>query len=459
MDENKKKDRAPLIVASVLLIALLACMIILIVSLAKRIEENKQEAKRQELLSQNITMTPEATLTPTPKPEENFSVKEVENEVFRYLGEVYIIRNKGGYGLSDLDGKVLVQPVYNKWVYHDKEWICFENGEGVSFVYNYQGELLYNYTCNTGWMTTERGQNFYRAVFYRQGMRIEFDYNDEENYYGIHYYNAETGNLIFELTDEMQLSEENPWPDLLVTSLPDQNGTAVVIAGNGINNTMYLINKNGYTVEEYQEEYVERRYFYYCKQEVWNRTNLYDGWLLTTIMEERGELLDYSEEWADSLYNIYTRERVPLPEEYQDMYGEFYQHSIGLYYGMAGESSYAYEDNQTDYLYYAICHGSKKLTEEIYQWINFGETYIIAGNRSFSHILDYEGNVLAEYEDVAFPFVDGKTLVCDETGCFFIDENLQKCSGYIMKDVDYCYPNFIRKGNEFYLVRWKVTEE
>ena len=47
----------------------------------------------------------------------------------------------------------------------------------------------------------------------------------------------------------------------------------------------------------------------------------------------------------------------------------------------------------------------------------------------------------------------------DESGCFFIDEALNSCSGYIMENVDYCFPGYIRKNNNNYLVKWIGKEE
>ena len=442
MEEKRKKDRAPLIVAAVLFLALLICLVLLAVRLKARFAESAAEAEKKKEIVQSMEL------------DISFEIEETEMEVYRYLEDVYITRKKGLFGMSDLEGNCLVEPVYSSWVYSDRDWISFEDEKEVTYVFDRKGNLLYEYLCNPGPMTTEGGRNFYREVFYRQGMKIEFDYSDEDYYYGIHYYNAATDELIFELTDEMQELPSGGWEDFQVSSMPDETGMAIVIAGNGNENTIYRITKDGYTKENYDEEYVERRFYFYSSHGVWNETNQVNGWMLTTILEERGEILGYSEEWYEILFNVHTKERIVLPEEYQEWSGVLYEHSNGLYYGMSGESAYDYEEERTDNLYYAICHGSEKLTEEIYQWIDFGDTYIIAGNNSFSHILDYEGNVLAEYYDIAFPFVDGRTLVCDGIGAFFIDETLEKCSGYVMKGVDYCHPGYIRKGDKHYLIQW-----
>lgn len=457
MGEEIKKDRAPWIVAGILMIAILVCVVFLAAWLLER-RRGIDGVDADSLLSdEQITGAPEPTITQEKKTE--YELVKTDVEVYRYLGDVYITQKDDRYGMSDLDGNRLVEPQYFKLVYFDQDWVSFEDVRGITFVYDRAGNLLYEYVCEAGKKTTGSGQRFNRAVFYRQGMKIEFDYNESDGYYGIHYYNAATNELIFELTDEMQDIPQGGWEDLLVTSSPDTSGTAVVIGGGGYHNAIYRVTKDGYTKEQYYENDVEVRLFNYSGHDVWNRSNLYNGWLLASMLEQRVELLGISEERTEILYNIHTRERVPLPEEYQERYGVFYQHSAGLYYGISGESYMDYKYNRADYVYYAVCHGSEKLSEEIYRWINFGEKYIIAGNYSFSHILDYEGNVLAEYRDIAFPFVDGRTLVCDETGAYYIDENLEKCTEYIMKKVDYCHPNFIRKGADCYLIKWNETEE
>lgn len=423
------------------------------------------EITMEELPEQNLIgkYTYEVSPTPSPVPVDmvnaSYEVVRREYEAKRYLGKGYFICKNGCYGLADSEGNIIIEPVYPKVTYQDDEQVCFDDAEGVAHVFDYTGRELYSYIYIQGEMTTELGQTFERAVYYRKGMKIEYDYNDAEGYYGIHYYNAETGELIFELTDEMLDVNEYPLRDFQTATLPDESGMAVVIAGDGFGNIAYKVTKDGYTEETYRENAVERRQFYFTEHEVWNNTTLINGWMLTTVYEERGDLLDYAQEWSQVLYNVDTKQCVALPEEYQNIEAKHYQHSQGYFYGISGESFHDYNDGKTDYLYYAICRGNEKLTEEIYQWIYFDTKYIIAGNHSFSHILDYEGNVLAEYHDVAYPFVDGKTVVCDDTGAFYIDENLRKCTDYVMKNVDYCQPDFVCKNGKFYWIKWKDKEE
>ena len=406
------------------------------------------------------TVVPEPTKVPVYQTEDEYRIVEVGYEICSSLKDAYIIWQDDGYGVADLSGNVVVEPKYESWVYSEEERVSFEDSEGITHMFDCSGKELYTYVCNQGSMTNESGQQFSRAVYYRRGMRIEYDFNYEDAYYGVHYYNAETGALIFELTDEMCQWETNPRPDFQVASMPDETGMAVVIAGNGVYNTMYKITKDGYTEETYQEEHVERRIFHPSDHVVWDFAYLSNGWLLTTVCEERGDLLYCEEDWYQMLFNVHTKERIILPKQYQIWYGEYWVNSKGVYYGMSGESRYDYENGETDCIYYAICHGNEQLTEELYEWIDFGEKYIIAGNSSFSHILNYEGEVLAEYYDVAFPFVDGKTLVVKFTGqAYYIDEDLCYCTHIVKEDVYFGHINYVCSENGNFLIQWKEKKE
>jgi len=406
------------------------------------------------------TIVPVPTVAPVKLTDETYQAVEVEFEICSYFGNMYLIWKNSGYGLADLDGKILVKPEYESWVRSDDKSVALVDYKGITHVFDDEGKELYSFICNRGSMSNADGQQFERAVFYREGMRIEYDYNYDDAYYGVHYYNTATEELIFELTDEMCLWTENPKPDFQTASLPDKTGTAAVIAGDGDCNIIYKITKDGYTEEIMEEQFVECRLFHLSDHAVWDFEYLSDGWLMTTVYEERGELLSYSGEWYQLLFNIHTKERIEMPKQYQKWGSEYLGNSKGLYYGMSGESRYDHENGETDYLYYAICCGDMQLTEELYEWIDFGEKYIIAGNRSFSHILSYEGEVLAEYRDIAFPFVDGKTLVVDIQGqSYYIDEELCRCSAIIRSGADFCHTNYIYKDGRNYLIKKTATEE
>ena len=468
MNDSNKNSKVALFVAAGLILALLTCFILLGIRLAghgrnfmeqlSRLQE-QQLVRREEdknTIEETATVIPELTKEPEteePGPDTPVEVSKVNFVVQQYLGDVYIIERYGRYGMADLDGNILVEAIYDDYTYCDEDWVSFSfrGMDSYECIFDHTGKKLYQYEFILDGFITEDGTPYHKQVYYRKGMRIEQCVTEDNYYYGVSYYNAETGELIFERIGD--------WYTLNVATLADDTGVAAAIVGEGFESTLYLITKDGYTEETYTEPLVERRHFYYSDHISPNLQNQHEGWMYAGVEELRGELLSYSTEYREVLYNIKTKEIVPLPEKYQNGGGRFFLYSKGLYYGISGESFQDFKEDRTDCVYYAVCHGTKVLTEELYMWMDFGEKYIIAGNDDFSHILDYEGNVLAEYKDVSYPFVDGRTLVTDETGCFFIDEALNPCSGYIMENVDYCFPGYIRKINNNYLVKWIGKEE
>ena len=97
------------------------------------------------------------------------------------------------------------------------------------------------------------------------------------------------------------------------------------------------------------------------------------------------------------------------------------------------------------------------LTEEIYTWIFFDENYILAGNDSVAHILDYEGNVKAEYADVGMGFRNGRLLVDDGWGVYLIEEEtLTACTGYLKKLFGFeCGQRTFWNKSGTYLIIWE----
>ena len=488
MEDNKNSNKGFVFVVLLLVITLIVCVILLVTRIAGRIETAAGEGgfftelfsrtperepveeesiglgEKEEVLEKEPEKEPEETpekesleVQPTkPALQETLDVlvrvEKVSCEIVRCLEEkVYVVVQEDAYGLTDMDGNWLVKPKYSGYVDFDEETVTFRGEKGERYLYDLAGNLLCEYQFFGGTYTTEDGIEYTREVYCTGNIRTEIDTGADGSYFQVHYYNMTTGELIFE-TNGLEYEVHS-------FSRPDHTGTAVVIAGIGYENTVYLITADGYTENMFWEPDVERRYYRFTENDVWSNTYLRDGWQRTLVEELRGGLLDYSTVYKETLYNVHTGERVTIPEKYQNYYGEYYQYTRGLYYGIAGESLTSYYEGTSDYVYYALCHGSELLSEEIYRWLNFGDTYIVAGNERFAHILDYGGNVLAEYRGIAYPFINGKTLVLDDTGVFFIDETLKPCTGYIMKDVSYIRANnYIYKDGEHYLITYPEGE-
>lgn len=124
--------------------------------------------------------------------------------------------------------------------------------------------------------------------------------------------------------------------------------------------------------------------------------------------------------WCE-IANLYTGEYIKMPYE---------PFSITKYYYGRGEYYAVFTDNGSTY---DICKGSSIISKG-YKFVNFSnDKYIIAGNSSGEAVfMDYSGNVKAAYKDTS-EIYNGKALVYDGTGIYYIDEKLNKISDYIYK--------------------------
>ncbi len=439
MQENNKRDTAPLVVAGILVVSIIVCLVLLAVRLADRAAGgNSTEAEKEDLPKQEAV-----SVTPTEVPKD-YILEEVEFEIVYKLHEdAFLIWNNGDYGMVNREGKYLVYSRYEYVEYYDEEWVTFGNSNGSCAVFDTRGKLLYDYLFEQ--KVTLDGREYWMYTCYKRGMKMEFLVGvEDDSCYGARYYNAENGTLIFEAV--------GTYEDIAVSSLPDETGTAVVIRCSSEKNKLYKITKDGYTEETREESDVGARAFYYSNYNSWIKESMSEGWLRTSVEERHAGMLAYFTEWRDILYNIHTGEIVPFPERYQNTYADLYNLQKGLYYGISTLTEEEYYGEYPDIMYYAICHGSKVLSEEMYSWITFDETYILAGNELFSHIYDYQGNLLGEYKETGTAFVDGTLIVYDGNSAYLIDETLTRCTQDIVTGVDFCQPGFIASEGKRYLI-------
>lgn len=358
------------------------------------------------------------------------------------------------FTVADYEGKTIIEEEHRYYYHYDEEWICLvdENMEG--HVYDTAGNLLYRHTYEQNGLTTEEGIVYTRYTQYARGFRMEQDIAEgDEVYYAVHYYNAETGELIFEA-----FSTKNT---ILMNTLPDESGRAVVIMNAGEEMVLCQITTEGY--HEYSGARLNqgKRKFYYSDFIDWRQSAMSEGWVKLLVADPIVGPFETSESWQEVLFHVDSYLTVPLPEKYQG-YSDYYTASAkGLYYGITALTEEEYYGKMQEPVYYAVCRGSEILTEEIYTWIQFDETYILAGNERFAHILDYEGKVKAEYTDIGTVFQDGKLLVYDGKGVFFIEESdLSVCTDYLMEtDSAACGVRTIWGPDGVYLMDWEEETE
>ena len=488
---EKKQNKGALLVAGILAILLVVCVVLLVVKLSGRIqdkaedwkeqkqteqdedarkEEDKKDAKKDDKKEEvnkeeaptataipakgifrdpDSTPTPVPTVPPTEVPgmpaDENYELKRVNYSVVLKLNDnAFIAWANNQYGLANAKGEYLVEPQYTYVEYYDDEWVSFSNDDNKGYVYDTTGKQLYTYDCWVEGLTTEDGIAYGIWTCYKKGMRVEMIVaTSDADYFGAKYFNAETGELIFEAVGS--------YAEVALTTIPDETGAAVVVQNGDREIIIHRVTKDGYTTDSRWYFDVAIRHFFDSDYMSWREQVVSEGWLRTTFGESNNAEDGYTT-WVQSLFDTQKFVMMPLPDKYQNTYADFYGSGKGAYYGISTLTEEEYYGEYPETMYYAICYRNSVLTEEIYTWLAFDTNYILAGTDDFAHILDYEGNVLKEYKDMASAFVNGKLMVSDGHDVFMIDENLEICSGSLATDVDYIMPGFVWKGRAGYII-------
>lgn len=353
-----------------------------------------------------------------------------------------IVKKDGKWGMVSVTGEVLVPLIYERYSYSDSTgWVEFEK-DGLFHVFSEQGHEVKVYDSKTGSrMKSEEGYWYRLAIAYMSGMRVAVitPENPEDDYYGVQFYDVACEHELYRTLGSSDQAG--------LFTFPDETGRAVAIRGDGVNNTMYYITEDGCESQVMGlPKGITRRKFCFLGDYTLADISLSNGWVKVYVCDEMLRLAREEYENYAAFLNVDTLELVPFPEEYQG--------SISIYNMGYGDvmAVGAYKEEEK-YRRYAICKGSKRLTEEIYSWVEFGEDYITAGQEDGVDILNYEGEVLATYQDASGHFVNGRMLVYDGTGVIFIDENLQACSEYIVKGVvDGCFSRGVIVDEKYYLL-------
>ena len=368
-----------------------------------------------------------------------YTLKQVPFAVYEKLGEnAFLAVEDNLAGVVNRQGEYVVQPLFTYMNYFDGEWISFQDEYNMGYVYDLEGNELFTYNGSDTQMS-EKGIIYTVWTSYQKGIKTELlTGKNPADYNGIRYYNAQTGELIFEA--------HNHKVTLASASLPDENGMAVAVIEGENEITVYRITKDGYETEVLN--YSDSRQFCYTGYLNHTCNLMSEGWLKCGMETEKKE---------EVLFNVMTGEVVSLPEKYQNTYAVYYDYesyngSKGLYYGISTLTESEYYGKYPEVMHYAICHGDKVLTEEIYTWITFDENYILAGNETLSHVLDYDGTVLNEFVNMSTAFVDEKLLVYSGIGVYVMDEERNIDKNSLMRNCYYLGPGFIWDGSCGYMI-------
>ncbi|MBO5352907.1 MAG: hypothetical protein J6A77_06375 [Lachnospiraceae bacterium] len=327
---------------------------------------------------------------------------------------VCVVKKDGLWGMVSVTGEVLVPLKFERCSYIDNTgWVEFET-EGCYYVYDEQGKLHRLYEDKLAFRMRSEDMHLYRtARVYMSGMEITTTIPEilEEDYYGVEYYSRKTFEQLYRVVGSYE--------EAGIFTLPDETGRAVAIQSDGIRNTMYYITENGCERREIPlSAEVSNRQFYYPEDYTWTDCMLSNGWIKVRVKDTLPDFfVDTHKEYLAFL-NVDTLELVPFPAEYQ---GEVVLYDKG--YGNAMAVRLAGGEQEK----YALCKGNRKLTDEIYDWVEFSESFIIAGRDDIVDIVNGNGEVMATYHAVSGPFVNGKMLVQDGDELYFIDETLNRC--------------------------------
>lgn len=407
---------------NVLTIVAVAVILVLIVIAAVKISANMGDFTQQK---NNGEQTKKVA---------GYTLKSVPFFVYEKLSEdAFLVVENDLAGVVNRQGEYVVQPRFTYMNYFDGEWISFQDEYNMGYVYDTKGNELFTFNSSDS-QISEDGIIYTVWTSYQKGIKTELlTGRQPANYNGIRYYNAQTGELIFEA--------HNHKVALASASLPDENGMAVVVIDNGSVTTVHRITKDGYETESFPKTDSQRFYYTGYLSHTWNLMS--EGWLKCSMGVETPE---------EILFNVLTGETVNLPEQYQNTYALYYTKSKGLYYGISTLTEQEYYGKLPETMHYAVCYGDKVLTEEIYTWITFEDNYILAGNETLSHVLDYDGTVLNEFINMSNAFVDGKLLVYSGVGVYVMDEerNIDKKS--LMRNCYNLGPGYIWDGNRGYMI-------
>ena len=137
----------------------------------------------------------------------------------------------------------------------------------------------------------------------------------------------------------------------------------------------------------------------------------------------------YGVEWITFYDDSYGKPFIMNTKTLEIIYSEYDEYVVERFYagrnGLYGAKKY---DNE----YYDLVKGYSIISTG-YEGLDFSDdTYIRAWKDGKCIFMDYNGKKIAEFEK-ATGVVNGKALVSDGTGLYYVDESFKKISEYIYK--------------------------
>ncbi len=378
-------------------------------------------------------VTEAPTQKPTETPTQGIVLSEKGYEAYMYWTEnLHCVKENGKWGVVSNAGNVLIPFNYDSVEYANvsKSEIKFiiNNGAGtfgnLCVVYNTNIDKIVEYGESDGCISYD----------YKDGMYITTTKLSPIAGARVSITNIYSGDVIFEgQASYMALGGDT------VEFVSKLNNEAVILLwmaaydSNGYPSfdecTFVKVTPNGYTTTKCNIEYIFMGHMAY-----------YSNGYFTIFDGNGGRIqinVDTLEETQINLNGDCSR------ENYETCPAKWY-YGNGKYFAFASDGKN-----------FKIYNGNNVLIDKIYTWCDFQDNnYIIAGNGNNAEIIDYSGNVIKTFKDVDARSYNGKRLVYDGTGVYYIDNQLNKISEYIYEGADISVAGGgIRINNKFYFVK------
>lgn len=443
-------------------------------------ESETQKPSESETQEPSETETQEPSETETEGPSEQYEEYILSTQTYMFARQVsekyYIVSDDEGdyYGLVDFMGTVIVPIQYEEYDVVSENEIAFREcgGQEETDVYSLEtGELLFKYiSCSDiDWKDEYKEtilsngiehkimyadsngdpfEYFYADMailrHYQAGLIMEcypvFDCTEVYEYgalprnyitfkdakKGIVIYEGYTTYLGFDTPEESDDNENSFWdvegePYIVEFSSDLSESKAVMLEYSIKEGKYYLvyIDLDGYKKHEIKDLSIFGGRIAYC-----------NDWLKMP--------------WTSTMVNTKTMEIIELPIQKESV--DSWSNGKGEYFAVPGS------DHDSSYTIYK----GKKAIASGYKGISFTEYSIIGiGQNEKYAFMNYEGEEMLLVIDYG-EFINGRCMVCDEVGIYYVDTNLNRVSNYVYKGkVDDCRAGVIRIDDNYYLIAKK----
>lgn len=366
---------------------------------------------------------PPTTEAPTQKPTEpvteapesgNFLSEKGYEACMYWNGNLYCARENGKWGAVNKDGNVVIPFQYDsvKYANVSKTEIKFIINDET----NTYGNLCVVYDTNINKIVEYREFNECVSYDYKDGMYIVVTQLSPIAGAYVVVENAYTGNIIYEGQasymplggDTVEFVSKLDSEPVILLWMPAYNADGYPTYDES---TFVKVTPDGYTTEKCNIEYIFMGHMAYYS----------NGYF--TIFDGDGARIQI---------NIDTTEETRVQLDGDCNRDNYLECPARWYFGNGKYFAYA-----ADGINYKIYKSNNVLVNKVYTWCNFqNKDYIIAGNNNSTDIIDYNGNILKTYVDVDPYIFNGKRLVYDGIGVYYIDNTLNKVSDYIVKGND-----------------------